>query len=256
MDGHRGNRQNGRFCCRARARTPQKAKVVRTLLPLSPFHRREEKRSEMEWYCCKWPLPPLFCCNNDNFIAFQPRTRTLPSLPTKVRPSELSLFISLSTELWMLFPGAKIPFRFSLPCSMRPFDMFHYSVKTQGTISTVLPQLFLCVIRLPLAYDIHSLTQNIITPFHILFLRPDVVPESSSQNLLEEGRKLLRGVSALLTRSLASSGEGRKQARRRERVSVRGRKSKSLLILGIHDGRDGGGEKSPPLFFSFAPHDA
>ena len=122
MDGHRGNRQNGPFCCRPCPRpNPSKGEsptYVAPSLSLSPFHRREEKRSEMEWYCCKWPLPLLFCCNNDNFIAFQPRTRTLPSLPTKVRPSELSLFISLSTELWMLFLGAKILFRFSLPCSM------------------------------------------------------------------------------------------------------------------------------------------
>ena len=129
------NRQNGRCvgCCGRRA---LKAKVIRTLLSL-PFHRREE-RGGMEWHCCKWPLPLLFCYNNDNFIAFQPLSLSLPKeAKCSVRPSELSLFISLSAELGMLFLPAKIPLRFSRPCLMRPFAMSHYGGETRGNCRTL-----------------------------------------------------------------------------------------------------------------------
>ena len=54
-----------------------------------------------------------------------------------VRPSELSLFISPSAELGMLFLPAKIPLRFSHPCLMRPFAMSHYGGKTRGKCRTL-----------------------------------------------------------------------------------------------------------------------
>ena len=107
------NRQNGRFCWMPR---PKRRKSYVRCSPLSSSRDSRGERGGMEWYCCKWPLPLLFCCTMTILLLSSP---SQPREPANARPSELSLFISLSTELGKLFLRAKIPFRFSLPRSMR-----------------------------------------------------------------------------------------------------------------------------------------
>ena len=138
------------------AAAPQKAKVIRTLL--SPFI---VERSGMEWYCCKWPLPPLpllFCYNNDNFIAFQPLTCALPGELANVRPSELSLFISLSTELGCFFREQKSPSGslFLVRCVHLPCHITAEKHKD----STIIPVLFQCVTLLSYLKSYDCLPQN------------------------------------------------------------------------------------------------
>ena len=115
MDGRTDgqNRQNGRFCWMAR---PKRRKSYVRCSPLSSSRDSRGERGGMEWYCCKWPLPLLFCCTMTILLLSSP---SQPREPANARPSELSLFISLSTELGKLFLRAKIPFRFSLPRPMR-----------------------------------------------------------------------------------------------------------------------------------------
>ena len=95
---------------------PKRRKSYVRCSPLSSSRDSRGERGGMEWYCCKWPLPLLFCCTMTILLLSSP---SQPREPANARPSELSLFISLSTELGKLFLRAKIPFRFSLPRSMR-----------------------------------------------------------------------------------------------------------------------------------------
>ena len=85
-------------CCRRAL----KAKVIRRLL--SPFI--VERGGGMEWYCCKWPLPLLFCYNNDNFIAFQPLSLSLPKEAKCSTERAFSFYLALG-RAWNAFSASK-----------------------------------------------------------------------------------------------------------------------------------------------------
>ena len=116
------------------AAAPQKAKVIRTLLSL-PFHRREE-RGGWSGIVVSGLFLSCFATTMTILLLSSPSHSPCQRKPN-VRPSELSLFISLSAEFGMLFLPAKIPLRFSHPCLMRPFAMSHYGGKTRGKCRTL-----------------------------------------------------------------------------------------------------------------------
>ena len=158
---------------------------------LSPFI--VERGGGMEWYCCKWPLPLLFCCTMTILLL---SSSAQPREPVNARPSELSLFISLSTELGMLFLRAKIPFRFSLLRLMR-VHLPRHTTASVGNHRETRKLSFrndFTVTRLSNLRSRSLPEYNYSLPHPLppsASVRPDVLPESSSQNLLGKERKLL-----------------------------------------------------------------
>ena len=127
------NRQNGRCvgCCGRRAPKGESHTDV-ALPPLS------SSRGEAGWsgIVVSGLFLSCFATTMTILLLSSPSHSPCQRKPN-VRPSELSLFISLSAELGMLFLPAKIPLRFSHPCLMRPFAMSHYGEKTRGKCRTL-----------------------------------------------------------------------------------------------------------------------
>ena len=100
------NRQNGRCvgCCGRRAAKGES----HTDVALPPLSSSRGERGGMEWHCCKWPLPLLFCYNNDNFIAFQPLSLSLPKEAKCSTERAFSFYLALG-RAWNAFSASKNP---------------------------------------------------------------------------------------------------------------------------------------------------